>query len=79
MSDVEVLTEELIHLREEVRRLGVVETERDLLSGNIADLRGLINQQRLEIANLREALDGMSMDMGLLEARVRELSGNELE
>ena len=64
-------------LRVEVARLRNMEAFRDILQGEVNDLRTELNARRVEIANLKSAIEGMVTDMSLMEETIRELSGRE--
>ena len=61
-------------LLEELRTLHSVETEKNLLILENSELRHTISSLRIQNATLKQDMDGMSDDMGMLEARVLELT-----
>lgn len=70
-----VATEEVARLQTEVERLRNIEAMRDLIQGELDGLREKLNQERLSTARLKDAIDGLSLDMSLMEDRISELSG----
>jgi chromosome segregation ATPase len=69
--------EYILTLEAEVARLQGIEVERDLLKGELNDMRKELNSTREKFGYLKDALDGMSLDMGQMEETIRELSGRE--
>lgn len=64
-------------LRVEVERLRNIEALRDILQGEVDDLHVELNAKRVEVADLKSAIEGMVTDMSLMEETIRELSGRE--
>ena len=69
--------EDLVILKIEIERLKNIEAFRDILQGEVNELKVALNDMRMEVSSLKDALDGMSTDMGLMEDTIRELSGIE--
>ena len=74
---IEELQEENFLLTEQVKDLRYIEGQKNLLEIDNLDLQHKISELQIKIAGLRETMDGMAEDMGLLEVRVMELMGND--
>ena len=55
----------------------LLETQKSLLTLDNVDLHNRISDLQLTISSLRDMMDGMSEDMGLLEAKVLELINHD--
>jgi uncharacterized coiled-coil DUF342 family protein len=62
-------------LRSEVDRLRNIEAMRDILVGEVQELRKDLNNLRMEYANLKDISEGLVEDLNLMEATIRELHG----
>jgi len=64
----------IAELEAAIKRL---ETQKSILELDNTDLHNRISELQLTIAALRDTMDGMSDDMGLLELRVMELMNHD--
>jgi phage shock protein A len=74
LSTQEVISR-IIELEAEVAHLRNQEALKNIALGDIKELHEALNAERIRVAQLRDAIDGMSTDMSFMEDRISELSG----
>ena len=72
--ELEDVQTENTFLQDELKTLRSIETAKNLLALENSELRHTISSLRIQNVTLKQDMDGMSDDMGMLEARVLELT-----